>query len=103
MDVDIFFASHVGTGIPLGEVVSGTDGFLAGKTLAGAAIDLFENEEVIEEAKKELDDRLKECSIIDENFNDSRIISSCQWQLFLLDCLDFIQKVLGTNKGNFLF
>ncbi|MDM5227186.1 amidohydrolase [Cytobacillus sp. NJ13] len=28
-EVDIFFASHVGTGIPLGEVVSGSDGFLA--------------------------------------------------------------------------
>ncbi|WP_180956551.1 amidohydrolase [Bacillus canaveralius] len=28
-DVDIFFASHVGTGIPLGEVVSGENGFLA--------------------------------------------------------------------------
>lgn len=28
-EVDIFFASHVGTGITLGEVVSGSDGFLA--------------------------------------------------------------------------
>lgn len=28
-DVDIFVASHVGTGVPLGEIISGTKGFLS--------------------------------------------------------------------------